>query len=134
MMAARALEGIHAQRYACICAPSFPFPPINVIQKKLNPKESVVEHYKKHIAGQFETTWEELQAGCSYANAGSDMLLFYDETDRFVSHSEGDRIQTLCPGAQVVKTSAYSHQQILAAPELARTLGAFLQKESATRR
>src|SRR6266704_5735437 len=134
MMAARALTGIHAQRYACICAPAFPFQPINVIQRKLNPKESVLEHYKKYIAGQFETTWEELQAGCSYANAGSDMLLFYDETDRFVSHSEGDRIQTLCPGAQVVKTRAYSHQQILAAPELAQTLGAFLQKESATRR
>src|SRR6266704_5291675 len=134
MMAARALKGIHARRYACICAPSFPFPPINVIQKKLNPKESVVEHYKKHIAGQFETTWEELQAGCSYANAGSDTLLFYDETDRFVHHSEGDRIQTLCPGAQVVKTRAYSHQEILAAPELARTLGAFLQQESTPRR
>ncbi|HYU09435.1 MAG TPA: alpha/beta fold hydrolase [Gemmatimonadales bacterium] len=129
MMAARALKGIHAQRYACICAPSFPFPPINVIQKKLNPKESVVEHYKEFIAGQFETTWEELQAGCSYANAGSDTLLFYDETDRFVNHREGDKIQTICPGAQVVKTRAYSHQQILAAPELAQTLGAFLQKE-----
>ncbi len=110
MMAARALKGIHAQRYACICAPSFPFPPINVIQKKLNPKESVVEHYKEFIAGQFETT-------------------FYDETDRFVNHREGDKIQTICPGAQVVKTRAYSHQQILAAPELAQTLGAFLQKE-----
>src|SRR6266700_5022739 len=29
--------------------------------KKLNPKESVLEHYKKYIAEQFETTWEELQ-------------------------------------------------------------------------
>src|SRR6266700_3236865 len=129
MMAARALKGIHAQRYACICAPSFPFPPINVIQKKLNPKESVLEHYKNYIAEQFETTWEELRAGRAYANAGSDTLLFYDETDRFVDHSEGDKIQTLCPGAQVVKTCAYSHQKILATPELAQTLGAFLQKE-----
>src|SRR6266704_223067 len=134
MMAARGLKGIRAQRYACICAPSFPFPPIDVIQKKLNPKEAVLESYKAYIAGQFETTWKQLQAGCSYADAGSNLLLFYDETDRFVNHSEGDRIQALCPGAQVVKTSAYSHQKILAAPELARTLGAFLQKESATRR
>jgi len=129
MMAARALKGIHAQRYACICAPSFPFPPINVIQRKLNPKEAVLEYYKKYIAGQFETTWEELQAGCSYAHAGSNLLLFYDEADRFVDHSEGDKIQTLCPGAQVVKTSAYSHQKILAAPELAQILGAFLQSK-----
>jgi hypothetical protein len=96
----------------------------------LNPREAVLEHYKKYIAEQFETTWEELQAGCSYANAGPDTLLFYDETDRFVDHSEGDRIQGLCPGAWLVKTSAYSHQKILASPELAQTLGAFLQKES----
>ncbi len=131
MMAARALKGIHAQRYACVCAPSFPFPPINVIQKKLNPKEGVLEQYKKHIAEQFETTWEELRAGRAYAHAGSDTLLFYDETDRFVDHSEGDRIQGLCPGARLVKTSAYSHQKILAAPELARAVGEFLKKDNA---
>jgi len=130
MMAARALKGIHALRYVCICAPSFPFPPINVIQKKLNPKEAVLEGYKAYIAGQFETTWERLRAGCSYANAGSDTLLFYDKTDRFVHHSEGDKIQALCPGARVVKTSAYSHQRILAAPELAQAVGEFLKKES----
>ena len=129
MMAARALKGIHAQRYACICAPSFPFPPIDVIRKKLNPKEGVLENYKKHIAEQFETTWEKLQAGCSYANAGSDTLLFYDETDRFVNHSEGDTIQGLCPGARLIKTSAYSHQKILAAPELAQAVGEFLKRE-----
>jgi hypothetical protein len=133
MMAARALKGIHAQRYACICAPLFPFPPINVIQNKLNPKKSVLEHYKKHIAEQFETTWEELQTGCSYAGAGADTLLFYDRTDRFVDHSESDKIQALCPGAQMVKTSAYSHQRILAAPKLAQTLGTFLQKENIAR-
>src|SRR6267143_2089274 len=128
MMAARGLKGIHAQRYACICAPSFPFPPINVIQKKLNPKEAVLESYKRYIAEQFETTWEQLQNGCSYANAGSDTLLFYDETDWFVDHSEGDRIRILCPGAELVRTSAYSRQKILSAPELARTFGAFLKK------
>src|SRR5712691_1603442 len=129
MMAARALKGIHVRRYACVCAPSFPFPPINVIRKKLNPKEAVLEDYKKYIAKQFETTWGQLQTGCSYANAGSDTLLFYDETDRFVDHSEGDRIQALCPGARLVKTSAYSHQKILAAPELAQAVGKFLKRE-----
>src|SRR5688572_13003547 len=82
MMAARSLKGIHARRYVCICAPSYPFPPINAIQKKLNPRKGVLESYKAHIAEQFETTWEQLQAGHSYANAGPNMLLFYDETDR----------------------------------------------------
>ena len=130
IMAARNLKGIHAQRYVCICAPSYPFPPIDAIQKKLNPKKGVLERYEAYLAGQFGATWEQLQAGRSYADAGPEILLFYDETDRFVDHSEGDRIQGLCPGAWLVKTSAYSHQKILASPELAQTLGAFLQKES----
>lgn len=134
MMAARALRGIHAQRYACICAPSFPFPPIKVIQKKLNPKERALESYKAYIAGQFETTWEQLQTGLSYANAGPDTLLVYDEADRYIDHSEGDRIQARCPAARLVKTSGYSHQKILAAPELAQTVGAFLQEENTARR
>jgi pimeloyl-ACP methyl ester carboxylesterase len=129
MMAARTLKGIHARRYVCICAPSYPFPPIDVIQRKLNPKRGVLERYKAHIAEQFETTWEQLQAGCSYANAGPDVLLFYDETDRYIDHSEGDRIQALCPGARLVKTNAYSHQKILAAPELARAAGEFLNEK-----
>jgi pimeloyl-ACP methyl ester carboxylesterase len=131
MMAARNLEGIHAQRYVCICAPSYPFPPIDVIRKKLNPRKGVVERCKDDIAQQFETTWEQLQAGSSYADAGADTLLFYDETDRFVRHSEGDRIQALCPGARLVKTSAYSHQKILAASELAQAVGEFLKKRVA---
>lgn len=126
MMAARALKGIHARRYACICAPSYPFPPIDAIQRKLNPKQAVLENYKAYIAEQFETTWEQLRAGRSYANAGPDLLLFYDETDRYIDHSEGDRIQALCPGARLVKTNAYSHQKILAAPELAWAVGEFL--------
>lgn len=128
MMAARALKGVRAQRYVCISAPSFPFPPIDVIRKKLNPKEAVLESYKSFIAAQFETTWEALQRGCAYANAGPDLLLVYDETDRFVGHAEGDRIQALCPGARLIKTSGYSHQKILAAPELARAVGTFLQE------
>lgn len=128
MMAARKLKGIHAPRYACICAPSHPFPPINVIQKKLNPAKGIMMRYKNHIGGQFETTWDQLQAGSSYASAGSDMLLFYDTTDRFVSDSEGDKIQALCPGASLIKTNAYSHTRILAAPELADAVCGFLTK------
>jgi len=128
MMAARSLEGIRAQRYVCICAPSYPFPPIDVIQKKLNPKKGVLASYKAYIAEQFETTWEQLQAGRSYANAGPDMLLFYDETDRYINHGEGDRIQALCPGARLVKTNTHSHLNVLAAPELAQAVGKFLEK------
>lgn len=130
MMAARGLRGISAQRYVCICAPSHPFPPINVIRKRLNPKKGVVDRYKAYIAAQFDTTWERLETGCSYANVGTEMLLFYDETDRFVPHTEGDKIKALCPGARLIKTRAYSHQKILASPELTQAIAEFLKRES----
>jgi pimeloyl-ACP methyl ester carboxylesterase len=126
MMAARELKSIRARRYVCVAAPSYPFPPINVIKKKLNPRQTVLEDYQRYIAEQFGTTWETLQTGRCYAAAGADTLLVYDETDRFVRHSEGDRLKALCPGATLLKTQRYSHQQILEAPEVLAAIGNFL--------
>lgn len=126
-MAARGLKGISAERYVCICAPSHPFPPINVIEKKLAPRKQVVDRYKEFIARQFDTDWATLQTGVSYAGAGSDMLLFYDEVDRFVPHREGDKIHGLCPGSTLIKTNGYSHAKVLAAAELSSAVGEFLK-------
>ena len=126
VMAARQRRGIHAPRYFCVAAPSYPFPMINAIERKLNPGQAIVESCKTTIAKQFGTTWEQLQNGVCFENAGPDLLLCYDEADRFVDHSEGNRIQSLCPGARLVKTRGYGHQNILAAPELARAMSEFL--------
>lgn len=129
VMADRELKGIRAQRYVCIAAPSHPFPPIHVIQKKLRPKQNVIARYKEYIAAQFGTTWEKLETGRSYADAGSNLLLIYDETDRFVSHTEGDRIHALCPGSTLIKTKAYSHQQSVEAPETLQAVVEFLKAD-----
>jgi len=126
MMATRALKGIRAQRYVCICAPSHPFPPIDVIRARLRPRTSLLDLYKRHIARQFQASWEELERGRAYMEAGSDLLLFYDEADRLVAHGEGDRIQRLAPGARLTKTTPYGHTKVLSAPELAEAVGAFL--------
>lgn len=126
MMATRRLRGIRAVRYVCICAPSHPFPPIRAIRSKLDPTTPVVDAYQAYIAGQFETTWEQLELGTSYAGAGPDTLLVYDEADRFVDHTEGDKIRSLCPGARLVKTEAYGHVKVLGTPELAQIVGSFL--------
>lgn len=131
MMAARGLKGIHARRYVCICAPSHPFPPVEVIRARLDPGEGVLERYRSYIAGQFGTTWDALHGGLAYAGAGGDLLLHYDEADRFVPHREGDRINALCPGSRLVKTACYGHTKILAAPELYRSIGEFLTTASA---
>lgn len=130
-MAARELKGIHASRYVCICAPSHPFPPINVIRKRLNPGPGVISLYRDYIAQQFHTDWDSLQSGCAYAGAGSDLLLFYDEGDRFVDHGEGDLIKNLCPGARLIKSTGYGHTKVLASPELAKAVNAFLGNDGA---
>jgi pimeloyl-ACP methyl ester carboxylesterase len=128
-MAARKLKRVDAQRYVCVCAPSYPFPPIRAIEKRLDPRQGVMNRYKEYIARQFETSWQQLEAGNSFADVGSELLLFYDENDRFVSHTEGDRIMSLCPGARLIKTKAYGHGKILSAPELAQAVGDFLTEE-----
>lgn len=128
-MAGRALKGLAASRYVCICAPSHPFPPIEIVQKKLAPSVSVMDRYREFIAAQFQSTWPVLHLGSAYAGAGQNMLLFYDESDRFVPHHEGDKIHGLCPGSRLLKTSGYSHTRILTSPELQAAVAAFLQGE-----
>lgn len=125
-MAGRSLKGIAARRYVCISAPSHPFPPIDVIRKRLAPRDGVVERYRAHIAAQFASDWRRLEQGVAYAGAADDLLLCYDEGDRFVPHHEGDRIHALCPGSRLLKTRGYSHTRILAAPEVLAAAGDFL--------
>jgi hypothetical protein len=132
-MAARRLKGIRAKLYVCICAPSHPFPPINVIRKRLDPRPGVIDLYREFIARQFNTRWDTLASGCSYTGAGSDLLLFYDEADRFVDHAEGDRILKLCPGARLIKSNGYGHTKVLGSTELTQAVGAFLESGLAPR-
>jgi pimeloyl-ACP methyl ester carboxylesterase len=128
MMAARHLKGLRAQRYVCIAAPSHPFPPINVLEKRLNPPSNIVEAYKRYIADQFDSTWDELQRGKAYEHVGSNLLLIYDEKDRFVDHTEGDKILELCPGAQLIKTKSYGHTGVIAAAQTISAVSSFLQE------
>ncbi|WP_169788081.1 alpha/beta fold hydrolase [Caldimonas brevitalea] len=128
-MASRSLKGLRARRWVCICSPSHPFPPIDVVRKKLDPPAAVVDLYREHIAQQFTTTWADLAAGRAFAGAGPELLLLYDEADRVVDPLEGDRIARWCPGAQLVKTTGHGHTKVLAAPELKEKIAAFLLAE-----
>lgn len=125
-MAGRRLAGIHARRYVCVCAPSHPFPPIDVIARKLAPRATVLDRYRDYLAQEFRSNWTGLVEGIAFADAGDEMLLVYDEGDRFVPHGEGDKIHAFCPGSRLVKTNRYGHAQILSAPELFEEIGHFL--------
>lgn len=128
MMAARVTQRVQASLYICICAPSHPYPPINVIRQKLDPKPGVIARYRNYIANQFGLGWEQLETGSAYLDVGSELLLFYDKTDRYISHGDGDIIKAWCPESTLIKTTGYSHGKILTAPELVHSIKKFLHR------
>lgn len=130
MMAARELRGIGAQKYVCICAPSYPW--LHGVEKRLTQRRSLVEGYQDYTARQFATTWDKLLTGASYANLGADLLLFYDRKDKFLPDTEGDKIRGLCPGATLLKTEKYGHSKVLASTELVAAVRGFLAERAGT--
>jgi len=118
---------IRANRYVCICSPSHPYPPIRAVQAKFKPRASVLTALKKDLASQLAMSWDELQSGDAFLGCGAELLLCYDEKDRFVDHAEGDRLHALCPESRLVKTGQFGHVRILSSPPLADTIGDFLR-------
>lgn len=133
MMAARNLHGFAPSKYVCICAPSHPHPPIRGLTHRLNPRPAVLDLYRNSLARQFQSTWSELEAGAVFRGAGPDLLLCYDHKDRFVDHSDGDKIQAWCPGSRLLKTSNHGHTRILAAPDVIQSVTDFLTTLSVER-
>ncbi len=118
MMAARRSGALTPSKFVCICAPSHPHPPIRGLAQRLNPREAVLDCYRKFLGEEFQITWSALETGEAFADAGPDLLLCYDHKDRFVDHSDGDKIHARCPGSKLLKSSAHGHTRILAAPDV----------------
>jgi hypothetical protein len=132
MMASRAITELEAQAFICICAPSHPFPPVRAVREKLDPPEPVIDRYCELLASDFGTTWRELESGRAFAGAGTELLLVYDCVDRFVDHTEGDRILSWCNGATLIKTASHGHTKILVAAELEQIVAEFLIRKMPT--
>lgn len=126
MMASRRLRAISAKYFVCICAPSHPHPPVRGVRQRLNPGEAVLQRYRQYLASQFQSDWASLEAGIAWAGAGPELLLCYDEKDRFIDHMEGNRIHDWCPRSTLTKTASFGHSRVLAAPELAQTITNFI--------
>jgi pimeloyl-ACP methyl ester carboxylesterase len=131
MAATRRLSALSARKYICICAPSYPFPPLVLIKKILNPRSETLDAYKKHLADQFQSSWAALESGNSFAGLGAETLFVCDTTDRFVPHTEGDKLAALCPEATLEKLDRYGHVGVLTAPELDTSVRRFLRTQAA---
>jgi pimeloyl-ACP methyl ester carboxylesterase len=130
MIAAQGLKRMQADSYVCICAPSHPFPPIRAIEQLLDPPSNVLEACRNDIADQFETTWDRLEKGILWKSV-EPLLLLYDFNDRFIDHTEGDRISRWAPHARLHKTAGHGHTRVLASDDVARCLLEFLKERSA---
>lgn len=130
-MAARKAGLLHAACYACVAAPSHPFPPIVAVKARLRPPARVVKRYEDYLGAEFCTTWTALATGSSFDGLGEDLLLVYDEDDKYVPHPEGDRLHARCPGSRLVKVREGGHTRMLAAPWVASSVVGFLGKDRA---
>lgn len=114
LMAARLIRGIHASRYVCIAAPRAPYIPIHEIRVRLDPSPAVLRRCEALFAGQFGMGWDELdRANAFRGGEGEDLLLVYDVDDPRVGHRDAERIRSVWPEAQIVKTSGLGHQKLL---------------------
>lgn len=132
MMAAHRDGNLTGEKFICICSPSHPFPPVRRLKQALGVGPGVISRYQHYLAHQFRTSWDQLKSGWAFANAGANLLLCYDEKDRFVDHSEGNRIQSFCPDAKLVKTASFGHTRILASAEVAHTIGRFINQPASS--
>lgn len=117
-MVARWRGLVQASRYVCIAAPSYPYPPLEGVRRRLNPPEALLKRYESYLAAELEAEWSQLEACEAFGGLGDRLMLVYDEKDRFVSHTQADRIASVCQGARVHKTAAHGHTRLLAAPEV----------------
>jgi pimeloyl-ACP methyl ester carboxylesterase len=128
LMASRQIKSVNAQRHICICAPSYPHPPVQAIQARLDPGNKLLDRYREFLAEQFRSSWSALENGQAFVGAAQQTLLIYDSSDRYISHTEGDRIQAWCPEVSLVKTDGLGHVRILSSEQLRQLVTDFLQK------
>lgn len=125
-MVARWRGLLRADRYVCIAAPSHPYPPLEGVRRRLDPPAQLMSRYRFYLADELGAEWSWLEAGEAFAGLGPELMLIYDEKDRFVSHTEADRIAAVCHGARVRKFNAYGHTRLLGAHEVHHEVSRFL--------
>ncbi len=127
MMAARYLHGLEARKFVCIATPSYPYPPVKVVRKKIRMPARVTGLFKASLARQFQADWEQITGRAFRASAGSDLLLIYDRHDRYLDEDDVPRILAFWPDAQVHLTESVGHENLIRADETIDTVLAFLR-------
>lgn len=109
-MAGRKTLGIVAERYVCLSAPYFPYPPIDALRSRLGLSKAALERCKSYYAGQFDRDWRTLEDGDAYRNHGQgSVFLVYDKDDDQIRYSDAALIKRDWPNAGLLSTSTLGH-------------------------
>lgn len=127
MMAARKLEGIVASNYVLIASPQKPYPPLDLIKRKLGVSSTVLSRYQNFLSGQFGCAWDSITETAFAYEANKNLMLIYGQGDRLVAHEDGDRIKELWPSAQLVKLEGTSHKNMIYSKEVIESVRDFLK-------
>jgi pimeloyl-ACP methyl ester carboxylesterase len=118
LLSARRTHGIRALRYVAIAAPCHPYVPVDRL-RGAGVREAVLDELKRLIAAQFSAPWAALEAGAAWQpGASARLLLAYDEDDEVVHPCNGDKIQSVWPGATRLRTRGFGHNRLLGSPAL----------------
>ncbi|MEX1993505.1 MAG: alpha/beta fold hydrolase [Steroidobacteraceae bacterium] len=115
MMAARYLHGLDARKFVCIATPSYPYPPVKVVQKKVRTPERVTGLFRDALARQFRAGWDQITAQAFRESTASELLLVFDRRDRYLDGDDAARILAAWPSARVHWTEDLGHENLIRA-------------------
>ncbi len=130
MMAARKSEGIMAENYVSISAPLRPYPPLDLIRRKLAVSQSVLNRHQVSFANELECEWDNITQMAYAFEDNKNLLLIYDEEDRLVSHEDGDHIKKQWPKSQLVKLRGNSHKNMIHSADMIQSVIDFLNQQA----
>ncbi|MDJ0657461.1 MAG: alpha/beta hydrolase [Xanthomonadales bacterium] len=127
-MSGSAMGQVRADRYICIAAPLYPYPPIDTLRKVLHLTEGPLDLCRERFASQFSVADDQLRQGWSYSgDPDRRTLLVYDQQDGRVAHTDADRIQQL-RRAEIIKTDGFGHNGLLRSEQLMEKVVRFLSE------
>ncbi len=115
MMESRLRHDLKVDNFVVISSPSAPYPAIASLRKNLKVPQHVLEMVQDSIAQSFQTDWPTILAGKAFTARHNNerLLLVYDEDDTLIDHTDGEKIASIFPQANLIKTQGFGHTKVL---------------------
>ncbi len=110
LMAVHQLTKIHTPKAVFINAPITPYPPMEIIKRKLDPSQRLLSACDHLILSQFQgLISKQGDPGCYKPIEGMELLVVNDLTDKITKPADGETIANLWPNSQRFLTKSLGH-------------------------